>query len=115
MSLHRNLAFSLLALLVFGAGWALLDALRSSTHAVLADYMRVLEGVIAVQVLIGIGLWVRGGHPSFLHVMYGAVVLAPLPLAVRAWRLSRDRRGLWVLFAGCLATLLFLVRAVFTG
>jgi hypothetical protein len=113
---HQRLANAVLLLGLVGALWAAQNLWRRRVSPALRAYLRLTEGAILVQALLGLGLFIGGRRPlQGLHWFYGPAVLLSLPVA---WSLTRgrdERREAWGLLLGSLAVFLFSIRAVGTG
>lgn len=70
--------------------WGLLSYFRGGTlSGNLAGTFLIGQGLIAVQVLAGAALYVRGYRPvSSIHYLYGATAILVLPFA---WSYLRDK------------------------
>jgi hypothetical protein len=113
---HQRLANAVLLLGAVGTLWAAFNIWQRRVSPALRAYLRLTEGAILVQALVGLGLFISGRRPAQgLHWFYGPAVLLSLPVA---WTLTRgvgERREAWGLMLGSLAVFLFSIRAVLTG
>jgi len=79
-------------------------------------YVRVVIGLVAVQVVIGLVLVATGDRPQqFLHWLYGAATLITLPIAMAVGRRLGGRDEQIWLAGGAVMTVLFAFRAIATG
>jgi len=116
MVIHDRLGIIVTIVAGAGAVAAVAGLVRPAILSVVRVYLRLIAGLAAVQVVIGIVLVANGSRPSqALHWIYGAATLLTLPFAM--WvgsRLGRREQQLW-LVGGAVATLLFAFRAIGTG
>ncbi|HXA30444.1 MAG TPA: hypothetical protein VN193_17050 [Candidatus Angelobacter sp.] len=116
MIVHQRLGNAVLLLGLVGALWAALNIWQRRVSPSLRAYLRLTEGAIVIQALLGIGLFISGRRPAQgLHWFYGPAVLLSLPVAWSLTRRSTERREAWGLLLGSLAVFLFSVRAIGTG
>jgi hypothetical protein len=113
---HQRLANAVLLLGLVGTVWAAANIWQRRVSPALRAYLRLTEGAIVIQALVGLGLFFSGRRPGQgLHWFYGPAVLLSLPVA---WTLSRtggERREAWALLLSSLAVFLFSIRAIGTG
>jgi hypothetical protein len=81
------------------------------------DRLRLgLTLIIGAQVLFGVVVFLTGARPGeLLHVLYGVVALALLPLATTFATEAPARDRAWVLVAACILLLPLLWRLAATG
>ena len=116
MIVHQRLANAVLLLGLVGTLWAALNIWQRRVSPALRAYLRLTELAIAVQALVGLGLFFSGNRPADnLHWFYGPAVLLSLPVAWTLTRGSSERREAWGLMLGSLAVFLFSIRAIGTG
>lgn len=73
---HAVVGFSVLAFNALAGGWGAVAWLRRSPSVLFWYLLRVAQGVVVVQVVLGFLLFARGLRaPDDLHIVYG---LAPL-------------------------------------
>jgi hypothetical protein len=116
VTFHLRLAHAVLLLGLVGTAWAAFCVLRRRPSPGLRVFVRLSAVVVAVQAVVGIVLLATGDRPQDgIHFFYGPAVLLSLPLALLAgWR--RDERGEHLaLLCGCVAVVLFSIRAIQTG
>ncbi len=77
---------------------------------------RALTVVLGLQVATGVVLFVSGARPhESLHLLYGLVVIAILPLAGAFGSEAPPRPRAWVLVGACLLLLVVAWRLASTG
>ena len=89
------------AIVAFGLA-ATVIAIADRFHSVLSRMRTLLLGVIALQAVLGAVTWLSGTHPrDDLHLLYGVVLLAALPLADSFAEDAppRARAGVWAVAA----------------
>ncbi len=115
--LHRFIGLAVLALAVGAAGWSTLLVVRNRPGG--RPYLGTLGVVVvgaAAAALLGLVLLVGGPGPGDpLHLVYGVVAVAALPVAVIAAAGRRPRTQSLVLLAAALVEVGVLVRLVQTG
>jgi peptidoglycan/LPS O-acetylase OafA/YrhL len=116
VSVHHRLADAVLLLGLVGTAWAALCVLRRRPSPGLRAFIRLSAAAVAVQAVVGIALAAGGHRPQdTIHFFYGPAVLLSLPLALLAGS-RRDERGEHLaLLCGCVAVVLFSIRAIQTG
>jgi heme A synthase len=116
VTVHQRLAHAVLLLGLVGTAWAALCVLRRRPSPGLRVFIRLSTAAVAVQAVVGIVLAAGGHRPQdTIHYFYGPAVLLSLPLALLAGS-RRDERGEHLaLLCGCVAVVLFSIRAIQTG
>ena len=116
MIVHQRLAVVIIVVGVVGVVLGAVAAARGAPLATLRSYVIFAAALVGVQVVVGGILFLTGHRPEQrLHYVYGAAVLAALPLArVYAGR-ANPRGEALALLIGCLALVLLAVRALATG
>jgi heme A synthase len=116
VTVHQRLAHAVLLLGLVGTAWAALCVVRRQSSPGLRVYVRLSAIVVVLQAALGIALAAAGDRPlDRIHFFYGPAVLLSLPLALLAGS-RRDERGEHlVLLCGCVAVVLFSIRAIQTG
>ncbi len=115
--LHRAIGLGVLAVAGVGAGWSAILSFRGRAggRPYLATVVLVVLGALAAAVL-GLVLLAGGPGPGDpLHLVYGVIAVAALPVAVLAAAGRRPRTQSLVLLAGALVEVGVLVRLVQTG
>jgi hypothetical protein len=80
--LHQSLALVALGANAIAAAWGAIAWLRKVPSTLFWPILRVAQVTVAVEVLIGVGLWASGEKPpDSLHYVYG---VAPLVVAMVA-------------------------------
>lgn len=109
LSLHDRFGVAIVLYLVAAGLWGLLLGVRGvAPTAGYRGALIIAEGVIVLQGLLGVGVYVGGRPAEPMHLLYGAALVVALPLA---WTIVRDRQprgqsvalGLAALFAAGLA------------
>ena len=99
-----------------GAVAAIVSLFRPRILAAVRFYVRVVIGLVAVQVVIGLVLVATGDRPQqFLHWVYGVAMLITLPIAMAVGRRLGGRDEQIWLAGGAVMTVLFAFRAIATG
>jgi hypothetical protein len=74
--LHHVLAFVALGTNAIAAAWGAVAWLRKVPSTTFWPVLRVAQACVAVEVLLGVGLWLRGEQPpDSLHYIYGVTPL----------------------------------------
>lgn len=92
-SLHQKFALVLILLGLVGALWCFVDLRRQgSPSGGVRAFLILCWGLVLIQDILGLLLLAEGRRPSnfFLHIMYGALSAACLPVA---WVLSSRSHG----------------------
>lgn len=92
-SLHQKFALALIALGLAGAIWCFVDFRRQGgLSGGVRAFLILCWALVVIQDLLGLLLLAEGRRPSnlILHLMYGALATAVLPLA---WGLSARSHG----------------------
>jgi len=99
-----------------GALWSGWNIWQRRVSPALRAYLRLTEGAIAIQALVGVGLFISGRRPEEgLHWLYGPAVLLALPVAWTLTRNAGERREAYGLLFGSLGVFLLSIRAIATG
>jgi asparagine N-glycosylation enzyme membrane subunit Stt3 len=115
-TVHMRLGVALVAVVVIGALWALVEALRGDVSPSLRVFARLSALALVVQVVLGLLLLAAGHRPADgLHYVYGGVVLLCIPAGIAYGGGGSVRREAWALCIGLGAAVLLAARAVATG
>jgi len=93
LSLHEKFALTLILLGLVGAAWCFFDLRRqSSPSGGVRAFLILCWALVLVQDILGLLLLAEGRRPSnfLLHIMYGVLSAACLPVA---WVLSSRSHG----------------------
>lgn len=116
VGIHQRIAMAVLLLGVVGTVWAAIFVYRRVPSPGLRVYVRLSAAVISVQAALGIGLAIAGHRPKDdLHFFYGPAVFLSLPVAMLIGSRSDERGEHLALLGGCVAVVLFSIRAIPTG
>jgi hypothetical protein len=108
-------AITLAAIAAFGVAAAVV-AVADRFHDALGRLRTLLLVVIGLQVLVGAGTWLSGVRPrDDLHMLYGVVLLAVLPLADNFAEEAPPRARAGVLAVAALVGLALVWRLSSTG
>ena len=115
--LHGRLATTVLLFMAAVGLWGLLTYLRGGrVSGSLAGALVIGQGLVAVQVLAGVGLYLEGRRPPTpVHYLYGLTAILVLPFV---WTYLRDRDQRQALLIYSLLTLFIAglaVRGMTTG
>lgn len=116
-TVHWWLAILALGLALVTAGVAGVAWLTGRSARVLLDRLILVQlGVLLPTILLGLAMGLVEGFPNDpLHLLYGAVVFLPLPLARYLGRTGSQRRRAGYLALGALTTIGVIVRLFQTG
>lgn len=118
VSLHGTLFIAVALYLLICAIWGfVLAIMRRPVGPAYRGSLRIAEGLIVVQVIVGALVFATGKRPPIgLHYLYGLVILLALPaaetLGPQWWK---GRRETLVIAVGCLFAVGLSVRAAMTG
>ncbi|MGA3183598.1 MAG: hypothetical protein ABSE52_03240 [Candidatus Dormibacteria bacterium] len=116
VTVHERLGYALLVVLAAGLLLALLTVRDTRRLPTVRAYLWLSVVGLVLQGIAGISLLFAGERPAEgLHLMYGPLALASLPLTVlfaRGWAPTREA---WTFAAGFLIALLLAIRALMTG
>ena len=119
VNLHRTLFAAVALYLLICAVWGfVLAIMRRPIGPSFRGSLRIAEGLILVQVVVGAIVFLSGApRPKIsLHYLYGLVILLALPavetLGPQWWK---GRRETLVIAVGCLFAFGLSVRAAMTG
>jgi hypothetical protein len=119
VALHVSLFLAVAIYLLICTVWgAILAVMRRPIGPSFRGSLRIAEGLILVQVVVGAVVFLSGApHPKIaLHYLYGLVILLALPaaetLAPQWWK---GRHETLVITIGCLFAFGLSVRAAMTG
>ncbi len=116
MLIHDRYGLVLTLVAAVGAVAAIVSLFRPRILPAVRFYVRVVIGLVAVQVVIGLVLVATGDRPQqFLHWLYGAATLITLPIAMAVGRRLGGRDEQIWLAGGAVMTVLFAFRAIATG
>lgn len=116
VNVHHRLAEAVQLLGVVGAVWAAIFVYRRVPSPGLRVYVRLSAAIITLQAALGIGLAIAGHRPQDnLHFFYGPAVFLSLPVAMFIGSRLDDRGEHLALLGGCVAVILFSIRAIGTG
>jgi hypothetical protein len=99
--IHKYFGFAIVAGWAILMLWGLVAYVRKREPTPLFwRILGVLQGILLIQIVLGLILWLTNPLPAFLHPLYGAVF--PLIVLVIAHVLARgmdDERDRWKVFA----------------
>lgn len=90
VAIHDRLATTMLLFMAVLGTWGVLSYARGGTlSGNIAGTFLIGQGLVAVQVLAGVALYVGGYRPTnSIHLLYGVTAILVLPFA---WSYLRDR------------------------
>lgn len=117
MLLHERLAISMVLFMAAVGIWGIVSFLRGGVlGGSIAGALAIGQGLIVVQVMAGVLLYVRGVRPvSSTHYLYGATAILILPFV---WSYMRGRDPRQALLFYSLVTLFIAglaIRGITTG
>ena len=119
VALHMSLFLAVAIYLLICTVWGfVLAVMRRPIGPSFRGSLRIAEGLILVQVIVGAIVYLSGApHPKVvLHYLYGLVIVLALPaaetLAPQWWP---GRRETLVVAVGCLLAFGLAIRAAMTG
>ena len=116
VNLHDKIGFFIVVAAVVGAIVALLSLMTPFVGVVLKIYLRLLLLAVAVQVVLGAGLYL-GGHrpPQELHYLYGAGIAVTLGITFAVSRRTPWPVSKLPLVAGAIVATVFAILALISG
>ncbi len=116
MFVHDRYGLVLTIVAAGGAIAAIASLFRPQILPIVRTFLRVMVLAIALQVVLGIVIFVTGARPvQLIHCLYGAATLAALPLGMAIGkRLGGREAQIWMV-GGAVLTVLFAFRAMATG
>ncbi|HLD93177.1 MAG TPA: hypothetical protein VI703_03150 [Anaerolineales bacterium] len=116
--IHGRLATAALYYFLIVALWGYFRFFRK--QGIDSSYWGMLaigEILVLAQALLGVFLWVSGHQPArgWLHVLYGSLIPAMIPLAYFYTRGRTDRRDILVYGTVTLITAGLVLRAIYTA
>ncbi len=116
VNLHDKIGFFIVVAAVVGAIVALLSLVTPFVGVVLKIYLRLLLLAVAVQIVLGAGLYI-GGHrpPQELHYLYGAGIAVTLGITFAVSRRTPWPVSKLPLVAGAIIATVFAVLALISG
>ncbi len=90
---HRILAYAAVAVVVVGTVWVVVLAVqRRPSGRLFARYQTIVVALVVLASIAGAVSFVSGGRPADdLHLVYGVVAVATIPIA-RSFLVGRARR-----------------------
>jgi hypothetical protein len=116
VTVHQRLAEAVQLLGVVGAIWAGWCVIRHTASPSLRVYIMLSQVLITLQAALGIALAIGGHRPhDGIHFFYGPAVFLSLPAAWLIGSRTDERGEHLALLGGCVAVVLFSLRAIQTG
>jgi hypothetical protein len=116
VNLHDKIGFFIVVAAIVGAIAALLSLVTPFVGVVLKIYLRLLLLAVAVQIVLGAGLYI-GGHrpPHELHYLYGAAMAVTLGITFAVSRRTPWPVSKLPLVAGAIIATVFAILALISG
>jgi xanthine/uracil permease len=116
VNLHDKAGFFIVVAAFVGAVVALVSLVTPLVGVILKLYLRLLLLVVAVQIILGAGLYI-GGHrpPHEVHYLYGAGVAVTLGITFVVSRRTPWPVSKLPLLAGAIIATVFAVLALVSG
>ena len=116
VNIHDKVGFFIVVAALVGAVVALVSLVTPFVGVILKLYLRLLLLAVAVQIILGAGLYI-GGHraPQELHYLYGAGVAVTLGITFAVSRRTPWPVSKLPLVAGAIIATVFAVLALVSG
>jgi hypothetical protein len=116
VNLHEKIGFFLVVAAVVGALVALISLVTPFVGIVLKIYLRLLLVAVALQIVLGAGLYIGGHRPAHeLHYLYGAGMAVTLGITFVVSRRTPWPLSKLPLVAGAIVATIFAVLALTSG
>jgi hypothetical protein len=116
VNIHDKVGFFIVVAALVGAVVALVSLVTPFVGVVLKLYLRLLLIVVAIQIVLGAGLYVGGHRPVHeLHYLYGAGVAVTLGITVAVSRRTPWPVSKLPLVAGAIIATVFAILALISG
>jgi hypothetical protein len=116
VNLHDKIGFFIVVAAVLGALVAVISLVTPFVGIVLKIYLRLLLLAVAVQVVLGAGLYLGGHRPAHeLHYLYGAGIAVTLGVTFAVSRRTPWPLSKLPLVAGAIIATVFAVLALTSG
>jgi hypothetical protein len=116
VNVHDKVGFFIVVAALVGAVVALVSLVTPLVGVILKLYLRLLLLAVAVQIILGAGLYI-GGHraPQELHYLYGAGVAVTLGITFAVSRRTPWPVSKLPLVAGAIIATVFAILALVSG
>jgi hypothetical protein len=116
VNLHDKIGFFIVVAAVVGALVALISLVTPFVGIVLKIYLRLLLVAVALQIVLGAGLYIGGHRPAHeLHYLYGAGMAVTLLITFVVSRRTPWPLSKLPLVAGAIIATIFAVLALTSG
>lgn len=115
--IHQRVAFSLLLFALIAGVWGIVRyAMRRGVDGNYWSILAAAELLVLIQVVLGVGLWLRGLRPGEgIHLMYGAIAALVLPAFYGVSHGEDDRKAALTYGFLCLLLAGITIRAISTA
>ncbi len=116
VNVHDKLGFFIVVAAIVGAIVALISLVTPFVGVVLKLYLRLLLLVVAVQIVLGAGLYLGGNRPPHeLHYLYGAAMAVTLGVTFAVSRRTPWPVSKLPLVVGAVVATVFAILALISG
>jgi hypothetical protein len=116
VNIHEKLGFFIVVAAIVGAIVALISLVTPFVGVVLKLYLRLLLLVVAIQIVLGAGLYLGGNRPPHeLHYLYGAAMAVTLGITFTVSRRTPWPVSKLPLVAGAIIATVFAILALISG
>ncbi|HEY6468852.1 MAG TPA: hypothetical protein VI434_03715 [Candidatus Dormibacteraeota bacterium] len=116
VNLHDKIGFFIVVAAIVGGIIALISLVTPFVGVVLKLYLRLLLLVVAIQIVLGAGLYLGGNRPPHeIHYLFGAAVAVTLGVTFAVSRRTPWPVSKLPLVVGAIVATLFAILALFSG